>query len=694
MSAEWKLVCADPEINDTFANLHISGANINFESCAPDVLRFSWEPDDGMLAATLVPFNAVVSVTRDDQQYFKGRCRSIPRAGAGPVESIRYEIVGPWFDLERITYKQRWKVWDPAEEQVEWQRKARLILGQAENGTAMTAGQIIQDVVDYAASQGAMIAAATAGNLPSIKIPWEEVVNLKCSDVLIRLLAFVPDYKLRFDYSTTHPAMQIIQRSSATAISLTLGTDNLTSMDIRPRHDLATPGVTVNFERTHQADEQTWEDIETQTAGDTATLDAIDVTLQLAGTNLRSQSVRIESEALPQASDPPETNWLNKPWWIKQVPALAKFAEADLTLIECSQTVEPPPGGGDPEDIEDLPRLLLAGQVPEWLGGAAVARVTLTLKCNYVERRFVDGVRVAERRNHELRHQVTLTNVKSGLYVRAEGDYAEPAPEGFATALYASWSHLQHEGQVAIEDEECDTLARPGDILNLTGGLAAWASMGAHIQQVSEDLDRGTTHIIVGPAKRIDPATLLSLMRRLRARQIPLNHLSRLSGNAGDRAGNVENGGLGPQENTTHSEGSYSHLCISDDYDSKDAPQYTKEIALDLDAIAPSDAEERTDPVVIRPREIRVAVMSSDTEGSIQRVQLLASDAYDQPGDASTPAAAGFMLVPKPSGAHPGILAYHPGGGLVWVYSGTARQPLQRSTGNTLHFDWVRGVSI
>ncbi len=304
--------------------------------------------------------------------------------------------------------------------------------------------------------------------------------------------------------------------------------------------------------------------------------------------------------------------------------------------------------------------------------------------------RDADNKIVEEIKDEVISHQLTLTNVPDGTYTRSGVDYAEPAPVGFAAALYASWHPLQYDGTISIEAVEVEHLALPGDVLNIASGLAAWATMAAHIQQVQYNIASGHTSYVIGPAKRIDPDTLLSLMRRVRARMLPLNHICRVSGLATDRGNMIEQGGLGPDKQTSTSAGQRTYLNISPGYD-PDAP-FNKEIELDPDAIIPSDADDRTDPVVIKPREVKIAVMSNDNEGSIQRVQILSSEAYDQPGTEETPAADGFMLVPRPAGIHPGILAYHPGVGLIWVYSETAKQPLQRGSSDTLIFDWVRGV--
>jgi hypothetical protein len=641
MSSVWKLVCASPSIDAEFEDLDITGASVSLGSCDVDRLTLEVEPDNGIMAAVLIPFNAQCQITRDDEPFFSGVCRTNPRQGTNPQEIVRYEILGPWFDLQRLTFQQRWKIWDAATETATWQRKSRIILGQAEDGSAMTVGEIIAEVLDYAVDCGANldVPADTTG-WPSVKIPWEEISNLTCADVIIRCLSFVPDWKCRFDYSEDPPVFELVNRTSATAMTLTIGTSDITEISIAARNDLACPGVRVIFERTHEFDGSSFESIEAQVAGDPDDLDAISITLPLAGMNVTTQSVRILSEALPATGSPPTVtvNWLDKPWWIAQVPSLGKIVAEELTLKSCTQTVHPAEEGGSAEDIEDLPRVLMEGNIPGWLGGAIAARVTLDLTYSYIVReRDADNKIVEKIKDEVISHQLTLTNVPDGTYTRSGVDYAEPAPVGFAAALYASWHPLQYDGTISIEAVEVEHLAIPGDVLNIASGLSAWATMAAHIQQVQYNIASGHTSYVIGPAKRIDPDTLLSLMRRVRARMLPLNHICRVSGLATDRGNMIEQGGLGPDKQTSTSAGQRTYLNISPGYDP--GATFNKEIELDPDAIVPSDAATRTESIVIKPRIIQTIERDGDELVRVQRAYLVSdpvSDAVvidpDEPG--------------------------------------------------------------
>jgi hypothetical protein len=635
MSVEWKLTCAAPAIDATFAALDITSSVLSLESCAPDRLTLTHEPDNGFIAAALLPYNSICTITRDAEPVFSGRCRTIPRAGTMPTETIRYEILGPWLDLEQITFGQRWKTRNSATGALEWQYKNRYIIGQAESGAGMTSGAVIAEVVDFAAANGANLICGNTDGWPTMRLPWEEITNLKCADVIVRMLAFCPDYKVRFDYTEPVPVFNLVRRSTAPAISLAIGTDDIQEISITPRHDISCPGVRIHFERTADGEDATYDAFDLDEAGEPASADAITATIPMAGSGIGgggspSQTARIVSRLLPVAGGG-GVNWLDKDWWLGQAEALRKYAPADVTLTACEQTVEPPADGEDAPDLEDMHRELIDGTVPPWLAGdVATARVSLTLKYNYIDRREADGKQVAEVKEATLVHSLVLTAVPTGTYRRAASGganaYEEPSPLGLAASLYQSWQPLQYDGTVVVEEEDVGFMAAPGDVLNLTGGLAAWATMRAHIQQVHYEIENGRTTIIVGPAKRVDPPSLGSLLRRLRSRGTPFNHLSRTTGKR-QNLGDVETGGIAQDKKTTAAPGVPQHQTIPSAYD-PDAP-YTTEIDLDPAAIIPPDAATRTTPVIIKPRIIQTVERQGNALVRVQRSYLVSDPVTD-----------------------------------------------------------------
>lgn len=93
------------------------------------------------------------------------------------------------------------------------------------------------------------------------------------------------------------------------------------------------------------------------------------------------------------------------------------------------------------------------------------------------------------------------------------------APSGLAQALHSAISVLHYEGEIVLAfDSECDLAQHPGQVLNLTGGLAAWETMDAVVQVVEHNLDRAETTISFGPPEHLSPQDQIELLNGNRKR--------------------------------------------------------------------------------------------------------------------------------------------------------------------------------
>lgn len=96
------------------------------------------------------------------------------------------------------------------------------------------------------------------------------------------------------------------------------------------------------------------------------------------------------------------------------------------------------------------------------------------------------------------------------------GPTPEPVPALLAESYYAALSTLHWEGTITLQERVCTGLLKVGDRLNLTNGKTAWATMGAVVQQVTEDLIAGTTEATLGPPEHLGPQDFVALMERWR----------------------------------------------------------------------------------------------------------------------------------------------------------------------------------
>lgn len=123
----------------------------------------------------------------------------------------------------------------------------------------------------------------------------------------------------------------------------------------------------------------------------------------------------------------------------------------------------------------------------------------------------------------KLRNQLTKQTAGSpngvgAIHATFELGEGETVPTGCATAYYESVNDLHHEGSIELLERECTGVARPGQVLNLTNGPTAWATMRAQIQRVQYDLDEGITTINVGPPEVLGADEFVDALNRLRNR--------------------------------------------------------------------------------------------------------------------------------------------------------------------------------
>lgn len=94
-------------------------------------------------------------------------------------------------------------------------------------------------------------------------------------------------------------------------------------------------------------------------------------------------------------------------------------------------------------------------------------------------------------------------------------------PVGAATAYYNALTDAQWEGDITLKELECSGSVAPGNRVRLTNGQAAWATMDAVVQSVTEDLDTGRTSIELGPPDVLGLDDFIGQLNRFRNRPAP-----------------------------------------------------------------------------------------------------------------------------------------------------------------------------
>lgn len=94
----------------------------------------------------------------------------------------------------------------------------------------------------------------------------------------------------------------------------------------------------------------------------------------------------------------------------------------------------------------------------------------------------------------------------------------EAVPAALALKYYTALQTAVWEGTIRTLEEDCTGTLRPGKVVNITNGRAAWATMRAVIQSVTEDLLGGLTEATLGAPEHLAPQDFVELQQLARRR--------------------------------------------------------------------------------------------------------------------------------------------------------------------------------
>ena len=231
MSVTWKINGTD------VATLGLQNLVVTFENQRPDVLAFE-DTSAEFDAALRYAIDAAITLTRTEGAgspvtWFKGVIRQTPRTGEVSRNSIGYVAEGPWQWLERIMFLQNFTVPTDASNvssSLTTYLRGRAVVAQDDTGAKVNLGVFLNSVLDYAITASTAYvgsAVITRDDFSAITglqitIPWDEVVDLSCAEVVSRVLQFVPDAVTWWDYTAATPKLYIKRRAALTSRDLAL----------------------------------------------------------------------------------------------------------------------------------------------------------------------------------------------------------------------------------------------------------------------------------------------------------------------------------------------------------------------------------------------------------------------------------------------------------------------------------------
>lgn len=536
----------------TLADWGMEDVQVRFTSLDADTLQFR-RVGAAVDSDELLAYGAPVVLLRDAVPVFTGQRVLVPGEASEAGEDQGYTFLGPWDWLNRNTYKSLWTGGIGG------------VLTTIYTSHIIQTGslqQIITAVVNYAIARGAPLQLGTV-DIPTTP-PVTEYVDKTCAGVIRDVLQYAPDAIAWFDYSTTPPTFHVRQRSNLTPVSLKLPTATdqtgitIDTLRIVPLTNLQVPSVEITCEITSQVDGEEKFSFyrENYPPGSTGLEDAaVNSTINLQGFSATHVTGYVEAATI-------ETGSLA--WWTNHLPKLADPRVSGLALVAGSIERQ----GLNGAEAANLPREIVDGQAAEWMvnpDGSDIEWddeiIVARFDFNFADD---DGLEVLKFKAERFAVRVRTTNAPVGPtdYSTLETfEAADPIPTGLAQYLYDSLSPLHYEVNLRTLEEEITGRVQPRNLLNLTNGKTAWATMNAVVQEVIWQIDSGTTQITAGPPKHLTLSDLLSLMKANRGRRRWTNPSTQSTGELSGPS-NVEMSRAGANNDGTGGLGTPSKFVI------------------------------------------------------------------------------------------------------------------------------------
>jgi hypothetical protein len=479
-------------------------------------------------------YGETVTIKKDGVKWFVGRVVITPRSAGGGRERLGYELAGPWWYLDNLTFQQNWKSYDDSDALITVAR-SRVLLGMDDDGNAINTADQLDAILSYCIAAGAPF---QIGTLPTGLLAWTQgFLDQTCSEVVRAILRWHPDCVTWFDYTTSPPTLHIDHRANLAATTISNDGSKLADIEIYDRADLVPPAVVIKYEKANSVDGSTYVSVQIDKFPLAATggeFGALVTTVSLRGVTASYHKQRIRAETIPPDGSTGDTV---ENWWKEHVPWLKDYANANLAvgghLIAFARRVAPPEAASEDQEVEDstdpgdYPRELIFGTIEDWMQVKAERLiVSATIACNAAEnekvlKQFPDRVKIggtaypAVKVSVEITGTDAVTKLYKGL---ASYSPAEATPTGIAQHLYEALLEVHHEGRLTVAEAEVgETILHPGRVLNITDAeRTEWGTMAALIQSVDEDIQSGRTRIAFGPPGHLAPQDYVELMRALR----------------------------------------------------------------------------------------------------------------------------------------------------------------------------------
>jgi hypothetical protein len=374
--------------------------------------------------------------------------------------------------------------------------------------------------------------------------------------------------------STTPPTFNCQARDYHTALNLPYASGTHKSSELIPRYDMQAPQVVIQYRKrvsiTQAGQTQTWIEFPYDAWPLDATLPAgvqggkqvgaMIVPIDLAD---YTRTDIVQNVTAAAFGNPPSLDW-----WKGKKRAMANYT--GLAYVANSLKILDPTGADITSTVlADFPNELTDGQVASWMkdpgSGDSIGVQACTVQAAFTYSETDPQGRVwhtvGTGNPHVIHVNVRLTNSGVGLvpYTHTiSEDTGETPVANLAQYTWTLLSQLFWDGSHSIVERNASGAPEVGTIVdcrhavNLTGGMAAWATMLSPVHGVEIDFTRGTTDVQFGLPKYVGPADLEQLCQFYKFRRRFNEGNLRTTGNAGPQD-DGEIGGQTARENTSNS---------------------------------------------------------------------------------------------------------------------------------------------
>lgn len=219
----------------------IEAAQLSFRSLEPDELSLGIIPED-FTTYTAPELGQTVKLYRNGSLFFTGTVTDVQTSVTANAQGLSVTVSGPWWWMERVNYTSTQTDGTGATA-----TRMTGVFGDAANGTNLQTA--IQTAINNIAALGVPIANIAGGSSVAafFTVPRVTLNQGTCAFVITELCRMVPDVMVYFDYSTATPTLQVTRRGVATTRTLTLGTDEVDTLNIKPVYEMKVDQVALPY---------------------------------------------------------------------------------------------------------------------------------------------------------------------------------------------------------------------------------------------------------------------------------------------------------------------------------------------------------------------------------------------------------------------------------------------------------------